>query len=124
MRLLGQAPSKIGEAQIEAKRLIDKFDNMPFQEKCRGKNCSQTATYFTLRKGTVIPYFWCDNCNPIQAGSSEGDLEILKSYSQVLSHGESYSWDENDYRRLFRFIFEAKGLTKPVTENKAVSFFQ
>ena len=121
--------SKMCDAQIEANRLIAKFDNMPFIEKCEVKNCNQTATRFVLYVGTLLggsvhPSWWCDNCDPYDSGSSQNHLEILKSYKEAISYASSYKLTKSGWKSLIRDIFEAKGLPKTVNEARAIAFFQ
>jgi len=116
--------SRQDKEQKEIERLIAKFDKMPFTEKCSGKNCSQIATYFTVYRGTISLRLWCDTCDPYQSGASQRSIEVLKSYSQAISYAEGDIHRKSDYKRLFLYMFKAKGLKGSVTEKNAVAFFQ
>jgi hypothetical protein len=113
-------------AQDEAKRLIAKFDAMPFTENCSGHTGSpHPATRCTVYGNNVRgPYWWCDACNPYQSGANPGKLQEVRSYGQALRHVASFCGGRvSDYKSLIRDLAAAKGLPSRVGEKQAQAFF-
>ena len=109
----------------EVDRLIKKFDQKPFQGKCNGNACSAQASQLSVYGNNLLPYWWCDNCDPYQTGAVSGKLQIFRSYSVALSHVELYCVSrQSEYKELIKTMAQAKGLPSRVGEPQAVAFFK
>jgi len=108
----------------EANDLIPLFDAKPIVKRCRGRNCSNQATRFSVYHGGFDAWPWCDSCDPYSQGASTGRLSILKTYREALRHVAFFNAGRReDYRDLLKSMAEAKGLPARVGEKQAAAFF-
>jgi hypothetical protein len=69
-------------------------------------------------------YYWCNSCDPYQAGAIEGKLTIITTYRQALDHiSLSCKKRSRDYIAIVKALAHAKGLPDRVTEGQAEAFF-
>jgi hypothetical protein len=112
------------ELKSEALKLMKKFDAKPFNQVCHSRTCRLGATRATVYGDSLVPYWWCANCDPYGSGANAGKLQIVRTYADALSHVEFYcSGHKSDYGKLIRDLAEAKGLPVRVGEKKAQFFF-
>ena len=113
------------QAQDHARKKIAEFNGKPFTKKCGGHLCSEVATRCTVYLNNVTdPRWWCEDCNPYQAGANAGKLQSLKTYSDAYQHVGIYcSGRVSDYRAIILAMAKAKGLPARVGEKQALEFF-
>ncbi len=123
--LLQQSPSgALLVVQRHAHSLMKKFDAKPLHRQCHGHNCSALATRATVYGNSLAPYWWCDNCDPYEAGANSGKLQGVRTYSEALTHVEFYCGGrKSDYVALVKYLAQAKGLPTRVGEQQANAFF-
>jgi len=120
-----KASNHLQALQEEAKRLIKKFDQKPFQVECEGNACSAQATRLSMYGNKLSPYWWCDDCDPYQRGAISGMLQIFRDYSIAWSHVESFrAGSQSDHKNLIKTMAQAKGLPSIFGEAQAVAFFR
>jgi hypothetical protein len=109
----------------QAQQLINRFDAKPIQKQCYSSNCSSSAIRATVYGNNISPYWWCANCDPYQSGANNGKLQVLRTYSDALSHVVLYCASrKSDFREIIKEFAEAKGLPKRVGEQQCAAFFQ
>jgi hypothetical protein len=120
-----ESPSgPLAQAQQEAVRLIRLFDCRPLREQCSGSGCGRRATRASVYIGSVSPRWWCEECDPYQAGATGGKLRIVQSYLDAVRHAEMFfSPRQAGMRRLIRYLAEAKGLPSRLTAEVTSEFF-
>lgn len=106
-----------------ARRCLDRFDRRPFVETCYGDECEVPATRVSLFANSHDPYFWCASCNPYSRGADPGRLKITSTYRGVLDHVKSYIGTKDALRYTADLLVAAKGLRKPRTDTKLVTFY-
>ena len=123
--LIQESPSgALLAVKHHAQSLMKKFDAKPFHRACHGRNCTASATRATVYGTSLAPYWWCDNCDPYEAGANDGKLQGVRTYGQALNHVEFYcAGRKSDYVALIKYLAEAKGLPARVGEKQANAFF-
>jgi len=110
--------------QQDVRRLIDRFDAIPFRERCRGSDCGRPATRASVSRGNIGLVCWCDDCDPYQQGAGPGHLQIIARYFDALSHVDFYCNGRKDIREtLITKLARAKGAPTRITESGAEAFF-
>ncbi len=109
----------------EALRLITIYDAKPIQRHCYGRECSSQATRCTVYMTNVFtPMWWCDACDPYQAGANDGKLQSIKTYQDVLDHISLFCNGHKGSRQdLIKILARAKGLPERVGETQVSAFF-
>lgn len=112
------------QVQQHATSLIKKFDATPFLITCRADDCSQVATRATVYLENIEPEWWCEKCDPYQLGANAGKLQAISKYSQALGHVDLYcNSRKSDSNTIIKYLAQAKGLPKRVSEDQAQKFF-
>lgn len=114
--------NKTGKVPTELNRHIKTFDAKPLVEKCT--RCKGDATRATLYVGNaLLPYYWCDDCDPYSSGARAGTLTVVHTYAQALRFVDHFcSGKRSDKRAIIRELGQAKGLPKRVGASAARSF--
>jgi len=125
MLSLSNPSGSIKKAIGHVKTLQMKFDAKPYLGKtCWNKLCKNPVTKLTVYHDNLDPYWWCDTCDPYDAGANPGKLQSPDDYDLALLHVDHFcSNRKSDYLDLIKTIAEAKGLPKRVGENAAQQFF-
>lgn len=112
-------------AQAQAEKLIRKFNAKSVVKSCSGRNCENLATRCTVySKNVQSPYWWCDDCDPYQAGANRGKIQPISSYQDAVQHVGLYcSARKADLKDLIKSLARAKGLPSRVGEVQAQAFF-
>lgn len=109
----------------EIMRLLRRFDQKEFSEKCMGRRCTAIATKMTAYQSNLTPHWWCDDCNPYQTGALDGKLSHIKTYKDALQHVWFYcKGNKKDAKRLVLNLARGKGLPARVGETAATKFFE
>lgn len=119
-----KADGVLQKVKTEAQRLITRFDIKPFTQNCNAHECHSCASRFSVYIGNCVPFFWCDECDPYQAGAIDGKLRILRSYWDAVGHVRSTcDGTASEYRCLIRSIGAAKGLPDRLSSIALQKFF-
>ena len=114
--------NKTGKVPTELRRHIQTFDAKPLIERC--SRCKSVATRASLYVGNaLLPYYWCDSCDPYSSGARPGTLTVVHTYAQALRFVDylcSGKW--SDKRAIIKSLGQAKGLPKRVGASTARSF--
>lgn len=111
--------------RAEAERLVTTFNRRAFVVHCVGNGCNRQATRCTLYKsGVNSPWWWCDECDPWQYGAGQLQIQIVRTYQDVLDFSDSIG-DTTTAQDLVMALAEAKGLIlwSRLSELKADLFF-
>jgi hypothetical protein len=114
--------NKTGRVASELRRHIAVFDARDVVETC--SRCDKTATRMSLyARNAMLPYFWCDNCDPYSLGANRGKLTVVTTYAQALRFVDNTcAGKRSDKKTLIRRFAEAKGLPKRVGAAAAQAF--
>ena len=112
--------SAIGKAFHD---LIEELDAIPFTEQC--KICGEAARRATAFRGVSRNLtFWCDECKSYESDALRGDVTVIETFEDALSH---VNWQcdgrRSELRAIIRALARGKGLPKRVGETQAVEFF-
>lgn len=123
--LLGQSPTGgLLGMKIEAKNLIKKFDGKPYTVKCFNR-CGNPVARLSVYGDSIVPMWWCTNCDPYDQGANDGKLQIFSHYVDALDHVQMYcDGKKGDYRSLIKSMAKAKGLPARVGEPQLEAFFE
>lgn len=99
-----------------ANAFIAHFDGLPLLVPCSGKvdgqpctKRAQRATAYTGHSGLGADLcFWCESCDPTQAGAFSGNLTLVRSYSDVVTTAGGGSGRKDDQKRLLKQLARAK----------------
>lgn len=109
----------------EVQRLVTIFDAKEFIKNCSGMDCSNGADCVSVYRDKIRLTFWCENCDPYQAGSIRGNLQVIKTYSQALSHVDYYcNGNKKSMKSIIIFLARSKGLPSRVGKKQAQEFFE
>jgi hypothetical protein len=99
------------------------FNQKPIINRCAGPDCNNNGTRASLYKDSVIPMWWCDNCDP-RLLVYQVRFKIIATYEEALTHIKAYcEGRKSDYNFLIRAFARAKGLPKTVGEKEIQAFF-
>lgn len=108
----------------EAIRLVNVFDVKSFADPCTAEGCATYATRMTVYAESVVPMFWCDQCDPYRLGAKPGQLNVIRTYQQALAHvTNSCYMRKASYREIVLKMAHAKGLSDRVGVREAEAFF-
>ena len=114
----------LARVKAEAQRLIWVFDSMLILTKCFSTGCSKVAIRCTVYQGNVYgPMWWCDKCDPYQAGAIGGKLSAIVTYESALHHCQIFCSRKDALIDLIKSLAQAKGLPKRVGEKQIDEFF-
>jgi len=114
----------LARVRAEVLRLIGIFNSKPIKKKCFGNGCSKAATRCTVYQDNVYgPFWWCDECDPYQAGAIEGRLSMISTYEGAIEHCEVFCSTKGALRDLIKSLSRAKGLPNRVGERQISDFF-
>jgi hypothetical protein len=105
------------------RRLVAKFDGKPFTKRCDGchRNATRVSAYRQWARDLM---FWCDDCDPYNAGAVRGRLTIVRTFNDALTHADlTCSGAQGDKRDIIRALAAAKGLPVRLGEAQAIAFF-
>ncbi len=115
---------QLDTVQQEVQRLIAVFDAKPYQKTCSGHGCSRPATRCTVYGPNVyLRMWWCDDCDPYQAGASRGKLFAIRTYGEAIQHCLHFCTQRSAIKDLIKSLAQAKGLPERVGERQAAEFF-
>lgn len=114
--------NKSGKVAAELRGHIVALDSKDFVETC--SRCNATATRMSLyARNALLPYFWCEDCDPYSMGANKGKLTMVRTYTQAVRFVDnSCQSRRTDKRALIRSLAEAKGLPKRVGAATAIAF--
>jgi hypothetical protein len=124
MLRVDHASGALAKVQRAAGRLLEIFDAKPILRSCCSPNCGNRATYCTVIRGAIGPYWWCNGCDLRRFSVRPDKLEIVRSYADAIWYANMYCNDrKKDLEVLIRALAQAKGLPERVGEVQAVAFF-
>lgn len=118
-----QSPSRPMAAVVRhISKCLGNFNARKFVRTCAAKKCGKTATRASLYAGVPSPMFWCETCDPYQAGAS-GGLVIVKTYEAAVAHVSSHGGTKDWRSDVVDALLTAKGLPKPRRAARLIAFF-
>lgn len=109
--------------QNEFRRVMAIFNAKPIFKQCSGRGCKRNATRASVYRDNIATRWWCDECDPYQAGASRGKLQMVKTYMDALQHVDAFCGGHvAEYKMLVGKLIVAKGLTERVTQARAEAF--
>ena len=119
-----QAVGPMLALQKHAKALIAKLDAKPIQKTCYGQRCSAPATRASVYGDNIGPMWWCNRCNPYQAGANNGKLQIICTFNDALQHVDQCCGGKKaDQALIFKYLAQAKGMPVRNTAKAREAFF-
>lgn len=112
-------------AQKVARELVGKFDSKPIDRSCHAVGCGKGASRASIYRDSLDPFWWCETCDPSQAGASDGKIQIIRTFEEALAHVEYYcKGKKSDEILAIKFLARGKGLPTRITASARAAFFR